>query len=87
MKAGRKPLTGAQQNVAWDLARKHGLLLIEQGTNAFDAALFAFCSDLIGGGMDCETCKHASLKESQDPCAMCEPSPAVLSMWEPANER
>ena len=81
MSRGCKPLTGAQQKVAWGLARKHGLMFIEQGTNAFDAALFAFCSDLISGGMDCETCKHASLKESQDPCAMCEPGAAVLSMW------
>lgn len=46
MSAGRKPLTGAQQDSAWKLARTHGLMVLEQGTQAFDNALFAFCAAL-----------------------------------------
>lgn len=47
MTEGRKPLTGAQQDAAWKLARKHGLMLLEQGSQKFDEALFAFCADLL----------------------------------------
>lgn len=46
MSEGRKPLTGTQQDAAWKLAQKHGLLMLEQGTQTFDDALFAFCADL-----------------------------------------
>ena len=46
MNAGRKPLTGVEQEAAWKLARKHSLMLLEQGTQSFDEALFAFCADL-----------------------------------------
>lgn len=46
MSEGRKPLTGAQQDAAWKLARKHGLMLLEQGSQKFDEALFAFCAEL-----------------------------------------
>lgn len=46
MSEGRKPLALAQKDAAWKLARKHGLMLLEQGTKTFDEALFAFCADL-----------------------------------------
>lgn len=47
MSAGRKPLSVAQQAAAWKLARTHQLMLLEQGTCAFDDALFEFCADLL----------------------------------------
>lgn len=46
MSAGQKPLTGAQKDAVWKLARTHGLMLLEQGSQKFDEALFAFASDV-----------------------------------------
>jgi hypothetical protein len=44
---GSKPITGAEKDVAWKLAQKHSLLFLEQGTQTFDDALFAFCADML----------------------------------------
>ena len=46
MSEGRKPLTGAQKDAVWKLARKCELMLLEQGSQKFDEALFAFASEV-----------------------------------------
>lgn len=46
MSGGRNPLTGEQQTAVWKLARTHGLMLLEQGSQKFDDALFAFAADV-----------------------------------------
>jgi hypothetical protein len=47
MSAGAKPLTGPQQEAVWKLAQKHQILLLEQGTQTFDEALFAFTAEAV----------------------------------------
>lgn len=45
MSEGRTPLTEAQRQSVWKLARTHGLMLLDQGSQKFDEALFAFAAD------------------------------------------
>lgn len=45
MSEGRKPLTGAQQQAVWKMARAHGLMFLDQGSQKFDEALFVFAAN------------------------------------------
>ena len=45
MSAGARLLTDPQKEAVWELAQKHQLLLLEQGTQTFDEALFAFTAE------------------------------------------